>query len=270
MMNPDVERILAVLNNLKDETSKQIEALSYVSDYRLNTIPHTHNVHVNGSHSPSANGSHGHGDGSHIHGMDIQLQGASPTDGIGIPNKVSTPLTWPGDYSDDKHGHHPHTDSSNVYEEQHPESAATYTSSIIAIGNDLQQDLTKMKCLEDELYCKKECFNNGYGSPWKEIYILKEKIDIVKKYAANFPMLQWIGEKHTLLQLMQIVLTYTVDAKWAVITYHDFQSRGYDKKYNDNKATTCWDSLEYGKTNGNINQDVIGNVMVALKSSDPF
>ena len=78
MYGKDVERVVEILNRLKDETSKQIEALSYESDFRINTIDHTHTVHVEaatGSPEGTPSGPHGHPDGTHVNIIDVLLTG---------------------------------------------------------------------------------------------------------------------------------------------------------------------------------------------------
>lgn len=156
-----------------------------------------------------------------------------------------------------------------VYEREHPDPANQYVDPIVDIGKELQKDLEKMKDIEDNMYTEKETFNNNYGSPWKEIYILKEKIDIVEKYGKDFPELQWIGEKHTLMSLMHIVLSYTVDAKWAFIVYQDWMQRAYDHRFNNNEPAITWDKFK-DQTIGQWEQEYDENVNIKKPSKDPY
>ena len=291
MYGKDIERILSVINQIKDETSIQIEELARVSDYRIDTIKHTHNVHVvnstgsdgenNGSNEvpktsmtasphPDTPPGHEHQIPEHKHKIDCKLTGNSPTDGKGKTNQVSDQLTYSEDYSKDEHSSHEHTESGTIYEKEHPEDASSFTTSIVELGDTLQEDITKLEEIEADMYKPIEEFNNQYGSPWKEIYILKEKIDNMKTYAEEFPNLQWIGEKHSLLNLMRIVVPFAVDAKWALIHYHDWIQRAYDNKFNENKPSIAWNDFVHGKTIGNIHQDNEGNVRIEDKTNDPF
>ena len=127
MQGLDVERIMAVLNDIKDEASMQIVNLCKASDYRMETISHTHNVRVE-----SSDGSHGHGSGAHHH--DFMLTGNSPTGGSGLTNHVSDQLTYPAEYADDVNPDHPHIEPSIIYEREHIELALPYVSSIVSMG----------------------------------------------------------------------------------------------------------------------------------------
>jgi hypothetical protein len=259
MMGKDSERVIACLNKLKDEVSKQIDLLARKSDHRMETIEHSHNASV-------INAPHGHPTGAHSH----MVPGiAGPTGAQGSDGYVSKQLTYAAEYSNDKHRDHPHTEAYIIYEREHPVSASTYTNPIVNIGKDLNKDLEKMKKIEEDMYTDKSKFNTQYGSPWKEIYILKEKIDIVEKYASDFPQLQWLGEKHSLLSLMQIVLSYTIDAKWAFTYYHDWMQRAYDHKFNNNEPSLVWDKFDK-KTIGQWNQTYDENVNIKEESEDPY
>lgn len=263
MQGLDVERIILTLNNLKDETSKQIALLSKVSDYRLQTISHTHNVQVE-----SSDGAHSHGSGAHHH--NFMLQGNDPTGGNGLVNHVSDQLTYVKEYSGDRHPNHKHVNSSVIYEREHVELSSEYTGTIVCFAEVLNKDASNMKQIEDDMYTKKETFNNAYGSPWKEIYILMEKIDDLKTYSADHSILQWLGEKFALLNLMQIVLSYSIDAKWAIINYQDYTQRAYDHKFNDKEASITWDHFEKGATIGNRDQNNSESVNVVRANDDPF
>jgi hypothetical protein len=251
-MGSDLDRINLTLNNLKDEIAKQIHLLARESDHRLETIEHSHNV-------LATNGGHGDGIGvpqEHVH----SVPGVSnPTGAVGSDGNVSKQLTYPAEYSNDKHEHHKHVEPYIIYEREHPVLASTYVNPIIKIGDDMWEDGKKMQKIESELYTEKDTFNNTYGSPWKEIYILKDKLDELKKYAEDYPNVQWLGEKHSLLSLMNMVLTFTVDAKWACAINHDFVQRGYDAEFNDSNPSITWDSFKK-ETIGNIDQYIPGAV----------
>jgi hypothetical protein len=262
MFGTDTERIMGVLNKLKDETSKQIRLLGKESDYRMETIDHSHNV-------LAINGGHGDGIGvpqEHTHAVPGI---SSPTGASGSDGYVSKQLTYEQEWSNEEHFYHPHNVPYVIYEREHRQTANNYTQPIIDIGEELKQDLDKMKKIEDKMYVKKDEFNVKYGSPWQEVYILKEKIDEMKQYGEDFPNLQWLGEKHTLMALMQIVLSYTIDCKWAITYFHDWIQRGYDHQENNNKPSIVWDYFE-NTTIGNREQEYDENVVIPEKSKDPF
>ena len=258
----DIERVLLTLNNIKDETSTQIETLARVSDYRMETIKHSHNVHVE-----SSDGSHSHGSGAHHH--DFMLQGNSPTGGVGLVGHVSDQLTYPDDYADDAHEDHPHLEPSIIYEQEHLELSLEFTSTIVSLGVLLGDDAGKMQEIANNMYTDTETFNNSYGSPWKEINMLKEKIDKLEEYSTSHATLQWLGEKHALISLMQILLPYAVDAKWAITHYQDYMQRAYDHQFNDKKSSITWEDSEKGATIGNKDQ-ATDSVNVERKTDDPY
>jgi hypothetical protein len=263
MQGVDIERIMAVINEIKDEASTQITNLSFLSDYRIETISHSHNVRVE-----SSDGSHSHGSGAHHH--DFMLTGNSPTGGSGLTNHVSDQLTYPAEYTDDVNPDHKHIEPSVIYEREHVELSLEFTGNIISMGVVLGDDAGKMKEIENNMYTGAETFNNSYGSPWKEIYMLKGKIDKLEEYATQHSTLQWIGEKYALINLMQIILSYAVDAKWAITHYQDYMQRGYDNQFNDKKASVVWDDFEKGGTIGNRDQEFSDNVNIERESNDPY
>jgi hypothetical protein len=246
MMGNDLDRINSVLNKLKDEIAKQIHLLARESDHRLETIEHSHNV-------LAINGGHGDAIGlpqEHTHAVPGV---AGPTGASGSDGNVSKQLTYSAEYSNDKHEHHKHVEPYIIYEREHPVQASTYINPIISIGDEMWEDGKKMQKIEKEMYTEKETFNNTYGSPYQEIYILKEKLDELKQYASDYPNLQWLGEKQSLLSLMNMVLTFTVDAKWACTINHDFIQRGYDSEFNDNNPSITLEDFK-GETIGNVEQ----------------
>lgn len=258
----DIERIVSTLNNLKDEASTQINNLACLSDYRMETINHTHNVRVE-----SSDGAHGHGSGAHHH--DFMLQGASPTGGVGLVDHVSNQLTYPDEYPDDAHPDHKHIEPSIIYEREHIELSLEFVSTIISLGVILGDDANKMQEIANNMYADIKTFNNSYGSPWKEIYILKEKIDKLEEYANGRSTLQWIGEKFAIINLMQVILSYTVDAKCAITYYQDYMQRAYDHQFNDKTSSVAWEDMEKGATIGNRDQNT-GSVNIQRESDDPY
>ena len=251
----DLNRVNKRLNDIKDETSKQIHLLARESDHRMETITHSHNVYA-------INGNHGDGIGipqHHVHavpGID------NPTGAQGSDGYVSRMLTYPDEYLQDRHKHHLHIEPYIIYEREHCVSAHAYTDPIYNLWKEFwEDDGKKMKHIDEERYVEKERFNDLYGSPWQEIYILKEKMEEMNKYADDYPTLQWLGEKHSLLTLMQVVLSYTIDAKIACIFRHDFVQRGYDQEFNGLKPSVTWDDFD-DRTIGNVNQYIPNKVNI--------
>lgn len=240
MLGKDIERLTNILTEIKRTTALSIHMLGRMSDPRLETIKHTHNVFVN---NEAPNAPHGHPSGAHIH--NFWLQGNRPTDGRGYVNKISTQLTWPEDYTEDEHYQHLHNWKSIVWEKEHPVTAHDYTNPIRDIRiKHLSPENRKLEKIERDNYEQVESFNNEIGSPWTEMYELEEKIIEMEEYANDYPNLQWLGEKHTLLGLMQVVLSYCIDAKWALIHYQDYVQRGYDYQFNEGIPSIRWSDFE--------------------------
>lgn len=240
MHGKDIERIINILTEIKKTTALYIHKLGRDSDPRLEMIKHTHNVFVN---NEAPNAPHGHPNGAHIH--DFWLQGSYPTKGRGYAHKISTQLTWPEDYREDEHYQHLHNWDSVIWEKEHPIEAHHYTDPIKEIRvKKLTPENKRMKKVEDDNYEKVGSFNNEIGSPWDEMYDLEEKILELEAYADDYPHLQWIGEKHTLLSLMQVVLSYCIDAKWAMIHFQDYIQRGYDYQFNEGIPSIRWSDFE--------------------------
>lgn len=198
------------------------------------------------------------------------LQGNNPTGGSGLVNHVTDQLTYVKEYAGDRHPSHKHVEASIIYEREHQQIACEFAGPIVAFSEALENESSHMKQIEGDMYTKKETFNNSYGSPWKEVYILLEKIEDLRLYASEHPALQWIGEKFALLNLMQVVLSYTVDAKWAITQYQDYMQRGYDHKFNNKESSITWDHFEKGATIGNRDQNIPENVNVVRVTNDPF
>lgn len=263
MNGVDIERINATINDIKDEASTQIFNLCKASNYRLETINHTHNVIVE-----SSDGAHGHGSGAHHHYF--TLQGNNPTNGSGLVNHVTDQLTYPVEYKDDTHPTHKHIEHSIIYEREHIEMAVTYASTIIAMGVMLGDDVNKMEEIKNNMYTDVETFNNSYGSPWKEVNILKSKIDELEDYVVNHPILQWQSEKFALINILQIILSYAVDAKTSISSNQDYIQRGYDHQFNKDISSISWDDFEKGGTIGNRDQNTPGSVNLQRETDDPF
>lgn len=263
MMGLDVERMLAVVNNIKDEAAKQINTLVQCADDRMETIDHSHNVHV-----VIDGGPHGHPDGSHHH--DHWYTGHGPTGGQGKQSHVSDQLTYPVEYGDDLHPSNPHKSPSIIYEREKVELSIEYVGNLISMGVVLGSDTQKMNQISNEMYTDVSTFNNSYGSPWTEINMLKQKIDEVEQYATANSVLQWKGQKFALVNLLQVVVSYALDCKFSLSMNQDFVQRGYDHEFNGNETTIAWEDFDHGATTGNRNQNTPGATNLRRKSRDPF
>lgn len=240
----DIERLIGIIGTINNEAAKQIELLSYDSDYRIKTINHTHNIHI-GDSTESAGG-----DFSHTHEIDLNVTGGNATGATGRTGYVSNQLTYPDEYLKDDQGENisPYI----IYEDESPKTSDSYVNLLIELGGKLQNDISNIQRIEGKLYVKANKVHNSYGSPFTEIYDLKKKIDLCKNYSDQHSHLQWLGEKHVLLNFLQMVLTTSVDAKFAVIMYHDYLQRGYDANVNGKKSSITWDDFNDGKSDGNI------------------
>lgn len=230
------------------------------SDYRIETIDHSHSAIV-------TNAPHGHGDGSHTHFVHACRE---PTNNSGNDGPVSRQLTYPEEYSVDLHVTHPHVMHSIIYEREHRCPAAGYTPEIIRLLGELNKDIDCLREIDREQYNRPANFNNNYGSPWTEMYDLQFHIQQALQYAALYPQLQWIGEKQSFMHLLQLVVHTGMDAKFAIIYYHDWIQRAYDHMFNKDEPSIYWDHFKHGNTIGNVKQPFDENVKIPEEDPNPF
>lgn len=151
-----------------------------------------------------------------------------------------------------------------------PSGASAFISPIRSAMTGISDDCSKMNSLSNGLYTSASTFNNGYGSPWTELSVLESTITVAESFANSHSSLNWIGEKSGLLALLNAVLSAAVDAKWALIYYHDYIQRGYDNKFNGNTPSVTFTSGLNKESTGNIQQDFDENVHIKKPSIDPF
>lgn len=134
----------------------------------------------------------------------------------------------------------------------------------------LKSSASTMAALGSDLYSDTTSFNNSIGSPWTEMSVLSSACSNIEYYVSTNGDLEYTSQKIGLLSLLNSLITLAVDAKWAIITYHDYIQRGYDCVYNDNvpSITTKRTINEY--TTGNLKQTISNNVNIAEESIDPF
>lgn len=141
-----------------------------------------------------------------------------------------------------------------------------FLESIKSAINSMSGDLSNMSSIQSGLYVDSSSFNNSNGSPWTELSKLKESINRF----TNPVSIKYMGHRVQMLGLMQVALSRAVDAKWAIITYHDYIQRAYDNKYNGNNPSIKFPGSDMGESTGNINGNYDENVHIPKKSHDPF
>lgn len=150
-------------------------------------------------------------------------------------------------------------------------NADEYTQDIIVTWSSFSGgDYTKMCTLESSNYANSGSFNNAYASPWKELHTLKDAINNMRIFANSHPTLPWMGDKVALLNLLQLVLTRAVDARLALIDYHDYIQRGYDHLFNGDVPSITFKPTKDRTSTGNLEQEYNENVNIPAKSIDPY
>lgn len=149
----------------------------------------------------------------------------------------------------------------------HPIQTAEITDPVInQYQNGFQQSYQKSEQVKAKMYKGENEVNNRYGSPWTEFTKLTERIQKIQEFQQQHPVLYWTNEKRNLLELMQVALTFTVDAKWALLYYHDILSRGFDEVHNNKKESIQW---EYN-TADNKDSKKGSNLLKRDESNDPY
>lgn len=145
-------------------------------------------------------------------------------------------------------------------------------SKVTSVIEGLSDYLSKLDSLEEGLYTDTKNFNNSIGSPWTEITSLRKAIDNVTDYKGE----DYTGDRTTVVGLLNIIMIRAVDAKWAIISYHDYIQRGFDNIFNDNNPSITFkknyqiDELDVRETIGQRNQAIDENVHIKKKNRDPF
>lgn len=172
---------------------------------------------------------------------------------------------------------HTHNESGNAsviefIEKESKISMAGPLSKITSTLEELSDDLSKLGTLEKGLYTDVRSFNNSIGSPWLEIKRLRSSIDAVSSYSGE----DYIGDRAVVISLLTSVVSSIVDAKWALIHYHDYIQRGFDNIFNDNEPSITTkknyktDELDVKRTMGVRNQKIENNVHIKKGNYDPF
>lgn len=153
----------------------------------------------------------------------------------------------------------------NEIEKQNIMSTSFLSNITSAVAN-IEEDLSKMISISEGLYTDTSSFNNSNGSPWTELNKLKESID---KFS-NPVSIEYMGHRIQLLALIQIALSRAIDAKWALIIYHDYIQRAYDNIYNGNTPSIKFPGSNMEESTGNIAGNYTENVHMPKKKFDPF
>jgi hypothetical protein len=154
-------------------------------------------------------------------------------------------------------GTHGETEVSNPYD-------ISILNAVSNMASNLSSDVSKMSSLGNNLYTSTSSFNNSCGSPWAELATFYDSLQ-------NLSLsITWMGDRITALSVLTIALSRAIDAKWAIIYYHDYIQRGYDHVYNDNNPSITTKAGLHRETIGNVTQDYDTNVNIPKESIDPY
>lgn len=132
-------------------------------------------------------------------------------------------------------------------------------------------DVGKMNSIKSSLYTGYKSFNNSVGSPWDELDKLQQAINNGNAYEGAHAPFNYVGEKAGMLAELNMIMSAAVDAKWALVIYHDYIQRAYDYKYNGKEPSIVFDREIGGKkTLGNVDQEYEDNVHLPKQNNDPF
>lgn len=151
-----------------------------------------------------------------------------------------------------------------------PNIKIVLTDRIKSTLESMSDDISKMKGLNDGLYTSKEEFNNSCGSPWTELNEMERDVKKIETYANAHITVTAEKEKRELAQKINIAIMRCIDAKYALISYHDYIQRGYDVQYNEKKPSITFDVGVGKKSIGNMDQVFEENVHIPTPSIDPF
>ena len=131
-------------------------------------------------------------------------------------------------------------------------------------------DIDKMNSLRDSLYTSSDTFNNNYGSPWMELNNMDDAFKKAQSYVCSHKQIVPLSERVSLLALLSRLISYCVDAKHALTTYHDYIQRGFDYKFNNNNPSIVFSSGLDKSSIGNVDQNYYENVNIKKPTIDPF
>lgn len=133
----------------------------------------------------------------------------------------------------------------------------------------LRKSGNKLMELGKGLFVDTKGYNNSYGSPWGEMKVLYNFISEITSYLSRYPDgLDCMGQRLTILTLMNTALTLAIDAKHALILNHDNIQQGFDKEFNNNTPSMTKKVGVDTYSIGHVKQDFDENV--CCKSPDPY
>lgn len=169
---------------------------------------------------------------------------------------------------DGSHSHNEDGSSTKLVflEKDTPVDMSGYISKIRDVYDSIKDDIEKMGKLGSELYTNISTFNNSIGSPWLEVKSFKTAIEQIIGYGGS----DFVGNRSTMISLLNIALSRSIDAKWGILMYHDYLQRGFDAKYNEKLPSVRFKNANKKDSIGNIDQDFEENVNIPRPSLDPF
>lgn len=203
MHGGDIERMLSIIDQIKDVSQSQVCAVAGANSYQLRT-------RCNGENCTSC-----------------PVKSCKGNTTNEIPVNMSNPMdsVWP-------------------------------------VVQQLEEDRSKMNTLNENMYTSSTNFNNSVGSPWKEIEKLMTVAEAAKGYADGNNPFPWVSQKASMLAHLNCIVSYAIDAEYALTIYHDYVQRGYDHKFNGDSPSFTWKQTIDETTLGNLKQDYSENVNV--------
>lgn len=158
-----------------------------------------------------------------------------------------------------------HTDEKEV-----PQAAASFVEPIVSCMNAMNSDCGKMDSLKSNMYTSASSFNNSYGSPWEELTCLQNAVKSASNFANAHSVLKYVGEKAALLGLINKVLSTAIDARWALMHFHDYVQRGFDCEYNGKNPSVTFVGGDGKPTTGNLTHKYDENVRIPEQPLEVF
>jgi len=130
-------------------------------------------------------------------------------------------------------------------------SASSETES--ALSN-IDSQVSKMKSFSENLYVDPTQFNNGYGSPFKELEQMKKAVNAAASYnGANAPF-NWLGQKVGMITMLSMIISMASDCKQSLTTYQDDCQRAFDSE--SDEPSIQWVKDSTGKKTAGMNKPV--------------
>lgn len=146
------------------------------------------------------------------------------------------------------HGHPDGSHSHEVKQHRHYEDSVPRSKPEIPSG-ELREELKKLSVIQGKLYTATTSLNNSVGSPYTELTRL---MVLIEDYLDAPGSMVYLGQHAAAAALAQRVTSGAIDAKYAVIHYHDGLQRGYDTCLNGGRQSITWDDFRRGETTGNV------------------